>query len=45
MRMTWTKGAVIVAVAAVVAVTAGVITGVLPLDTALAIGRALLMGE
>lgn len=43
MRMTWTRGAVIVAAVAILALAAGVIAGAIPLDRALDIGRALVM--
>jgi hypothetical protein len=44
LRMTWTRGAVAVAIAVILATGAGVIAGAIPLDTALAVGRAIIMG-
>lgn len=44
LRATWTRGAVIVAVVAILATGAGVIAGVVPIETALDIGRTL-MGD
>lgn len=44
MRMTWTRGAVVVAVAALAALAAGVIAGVVPLEAALMAARVLLLG-
>jgi len=43
MRMTWTKGGVIVAVVVISALTAGVLSGAMPLDAALNAGRWLLV--
>jgi hypothetical protein len=43
--MTWTRGAVAVAIAAILATGAGVTAGAIPLDTALDIGHALIMGD